>query len=125
MTTAPHALWPADRRELLACVRQLSEFYDRSPDQVSPRSRFASTCLTPQGRQESRPPDQHLGDLCIKLFWEKTLRRPWPQSWNWSVPRAIQTAVVLSASEVRRVLAAVEALDHRVCLTTLYSCGLR
>jgi integrase len=33
--------------------------------------------------------------------------------------------VILSASEVRRILAAVPALDHRVCLITIYSCGLR
>ena len=33
--------------------------------------------------------------------------------------------VVLSAAEVRRILAAVPALDHRVCLLTIYSCGLR
>ena len=32
---------------------------------------------------------------------------------------------MLSASEVRRILAAVLALDHRVCLITIYSCGLR
>ena len=33
--------------------------------------------------------------------------------------------VVLSAAEVRRLLAAVPALDHRVWLTLIYSCGLR
>ena len=33
--------------------------------------------------------------------------------------------MVLSASEVRRVLAEVAALDHRVCLILIYSCGLR
>jgi integrase len=33
--------------------------------------------------------------------------------------------VVLSATEVRRILAQVAALDHRVCLITIYSCGLR
>ena len=33
--------------------------------------------------------------------------------------------VVLSASEVRRILSAVPALDHRICLITIYSCGLR
>ena len=33
--------------------------------------------------------------------------------------------VVLSASEVRRILAQVLALDQRVCLITIYSCGLR
>ena len=33
--------------------------------------------------------------------------------------------MVLSGSETRRILEAVPALDHRVCLTTIYSCGLR
>jgi integrase/recombinase XerD len=32
---------------------------------------------------------------------------------------------ILSATEVRRMLARVPALDQRVCLTTIYSCGLR
>ena len=32
---------------------------------------------------------------------------------------------MLSAAEVRRILARVPALDHRVCLATIYSCGLR
>ena len=32
---------------------------------------------------------------------------------------------MLSASEVRGILAGVPALDHRVCLITIYSCGLR
>jgi len=33
--------------------------------------------------------------------------------------------VILSANEVRRILALMPALDQRVCLTTIYSCGLR
>jgi integrase/recombinase XerD len=33
--------------------------------------------------------------------------------------------VVLSAAEVRKILAKVEGFDHRVCLSTIYSCGLR
>jgi hypothetical protein len=33
--------------------------------------------------------------------------------------------VVFPAAEVRRVLTAVSVLDHRVCLSTIYSCGLR
>jgi integrase len=60
------------------------------------------------------------------MFWEKTLHRPWPREVQ--LVRAqpqVKLPVVLSASEVRRLLAAVTALDHRVCLTTIYSCGLR
>jgi integrase/recombinase XerD len=33
--------------------------------------------------------------------------------------------VILSANEVRRILALVPALDHRIGLATIYSCGLR
>jgi integrase len=60
------------------------------------------------------------------MFWEKSLHRPWPREVE--LVRAqpqVKLPVVLSASEVRRLLAAVTALDHRVCLTTIYSCGLR
>jgi integrase len=60
------------------------------------------------------------------LFWEKTLHRVWPHELE--LVRAnpqFKLPVVLSASEVRRVLGLVTALDHRVCLSTIYSCGLR
>jgi integrase/recombinase XerD len=33
--------------------------------------------------------------------------------------------VVLSGSEVRTILSQVQGIDHRVCLATIYSCGLR
>lgn len=60
------------------------------------------------------------------MFWEKTLRRAWPAEVG--LARAnpqFRLPVILSANEVRRILGLVKALDHRVCLTTIYSCGLR
>ena len=60
------------------------------------------------------------------MFWEKTLHRAWPVEVE--LVRAnpeFKLPVILSAAEVRRALAAVPELDHRVCLTTIYSCGLR
>jgi integrase len=62
----------------------------------------------------------------FKLFWEKTLKRPWPHELE--LVRAnpqFKLPVVLSGSEVRNILSKVEGLDHRVCLATIYSCGLR
>jgi integrase/recombinase XerD len=106
-------------------VRQLSEFYDRSPDLVSAeeiRQYFVHLKLEKKvARQTSTQA------LCaIKIFWEKTLRRPWPHELE--LIRAnpqFKLPVVLSGAETRRILEAVPALDHRVCLTTIYSCGLR
>ena len=76
-------------------------------------------------RKFSRPSSTQA--LCaIKLFWEKTLQRVWPAEVE--LARAnpqFKLPVILSAQEVRRVLAQVKGLDHRVCLTTIYSCGLR
>ena len=88
-------------------------------------------------RQEGRPPDLHAGPLrhprkrlrltrLRKLFWEKTLRRPWPAEVE--MARAnfqFKLPVVLSATETRLVLDAVTAPDHHACLSLIYSCGLR
>ena len=41
------------------------------------------------------------------------------------IPKSKQLPVVLSGEEVQRVLACVRRQRYRVCLTTIYSCGLR
>jgi integrase/recombinase XerD len=60
------------------------------------------------------------------MFWEKTLQRAWPAEVELvrATPQ-FKLPVILSAAEVRRILPCVQALDHRVALTTIYSCGLR
>jgi len=76
-------------------------------------------------KQVARPTATQFICAC-KLFWEKTLKRPWPAELE--LVRAnpeFKLPVVLSAAEVRAILAQVQAFDHRVCLTTIYSCGLR
>ncbi len=60
------------------------------------------------------------------MFWEKSLRRAWPAEVQLvrATPQ-FKLPVILSTTEVRQILAAVPALDHRVALATIYSCGLR
>ena len=116
---------PRTEEAYYACVRQLSEFYDRSPDLITTediRQYFIHLKVHEKvARQTSTQA------LCaLKLFWEKTLKRVWPHELE--LARAnpeFKLPVVLSGSEVRRILAVVPALDHRVCLITIYSCGLR
>jgi len=106
-------------------VRQLSEHFDRSPDQVSPEDlRQYFIHLKSERRFSYQSSTQAI--CAVKLFWEKTLQRPWPA--EVALARAtpqFKLPVILAATEVRKVLAAVPALDHRVALTTIYSCGLR
>lgn len=108
-----------------ACVRQLSEFYRKSPELLSPEDLRQYFIHLKIGRKFARQSSTQA--ICaIKIFWEKTLRRDWPHEVQ--LVRAnpqFKLPVVLSAEEVRSLLAAVSALDHRVALTTIYSCGLR
>jgi len=62
----------------------------------------------------------------VKMFWEKSLRRPWPAEVELvrATPQ-FKLPIILAVAEVRKILAVVPALDHRVALATIYSCGLR
>jgi site-specific recombinase XerD len=118
-------LQPRSQKSYWACVRQLSEYFDRSPELVTAEElRQYFIYLKTQRRFSRQSSTQAL--CAIKLFWEKTLQRPWPAELE--LARAtpqFKLPVILSAVEVRKVLARVEAFDHRVALTTIYSCGLR
>lgn len=116
---------PRTQKSYWACVRQLSEHFSRSPDQLSPEDLRQYFLHLKTERRFSRQSSTQA--ICaVKLFWEKTLQRPWPAEVQ--LVRAqpqFKLPVVLSAPEVRRVLRAVAAQDHRTALVTLYSCGLR
>jgi integrase/recombinase XerD len=106
-------------------VRQLSEHYGRSPELLSPED-LRQYCIHLKEHKKVARQTSTQAICAIKIFWEKTLRRPWPAEVE--LARAnpeFKLPAILSATEVRRMLARVPALDQRVCLTTIYSCGLR
>jgi integrase len=108
-----------------ACLRQLSEYYNRSPEIVTPEQLRKYFIYLKTERGFSRQSSTQA--LCaIKLFWEKTLQRTWPKDLEFArATPEFKLPVILSAGEVRTILAKVPLLDHRVALTTIYSCGLR
>ena len=103
----------------------MAEYFDTAPELVSAeqlRQYFIYLkCEKKVARQTSTQA------LCaIKIFWERSLRRVWPAEVE--MVRAqpqFKLPVVLSAPEVRQILSCAPALDQRVGLITLYSCGLR
>lgn len=118
-------LQPRSQRAYWACLRQLSEHFGRSPDRLQPEDLRQYFIHLKTERRFTRSSSTQA--LCaIKLFWEKTLQRTWPAELAFAraTPQT-RLPVILSAEEVRRILAAVPALDHRVALSTIYSCGLR
>jgi len=116
---------PRTHEAYLACVRQLAEHCGKAPEEVTAEElrRYFLHLKTERGFARSSSTQA----LCaIKLFWEKSLHRPWPAEVELARAQPqFKLPVVLAAAEVRRLLAAVSALDHRVALTTIYSCGLR
>ena len=64
--------------------------------------------------------------LCgIKFFYEHTIKRNWPTLLFIRPGHEKKLPVVLSRDEVRAILSNLELLRYRVCLTTIYACGLR
>ena len=61
----------------------------------------------------------------LRFLVEVTLARTWPVLDRIRPMRRHTLPVVLSRSEVRQLLSAVRDRRSRVCLITIYSCGLR
>lgn len=105
-------------------VRQLAEYYQKSPDQISEEELRDYFLHLKQVKKYSRSACTIA--LCgIKFFYEHTVHRDWPTIELVRPPQEHKLPVILSLEEVRRVLGLVRLQRHRVCLSTIYSCGLR
>ena len=105
-------------------VRQLAEYYGKSPEQISEEElRQYFLYLRNDNHYAS---SSCMVALCgIKFFYDHTLGRTWPQL-DFIKPRPTKRLpVVLSRAEVQRLLVCLRRSHYRVCLSTIYSCGLR
>jgi len=105
-------------------VRQLAEHCGKSPDRIT--------------EEEVRQYFLHMRDvkkyargtmtiaLCgIKFLYEKTLRAEWNVLGLVRTPYRKRPPAVLGVDEVHSILRAARPEWNRVCLSTIYSCGLR
>ena len=105
-------------------VQQLAGYFHRSPDQLNDGDLREYFLYLTNERKLSRSATTIA--LCgIKFFYERTLRQGWSTLALVRPAHEHKLPVVLSRDEVRRILARVEISTYRVCLTTIYSCGLR
>ena len=108
----------------LRAVRQLAEHYHKTPDLISEEELRQYFLYLKNVRQVSH--SSCTVALCgIKFFYVRTLRREWPTLELVRSPREKKLPVVLSVAEVGQILGRVHRMKYRVCLGTLYSCGLR
>jgi site-specific recombinase XerD len=108
----------------LRVVRQLAAYCKKSPDQITEEELrgYFLYLINEKGVSQSSVRVALSG---IKFFYLNTLRKEWPSLDLIRVPPESKLPVVLSVDEVGRVLARVLRPKYRVCLTTIYSCGLR
>jgi site-specific recombinase XerD len=105
-------------------VRQLAEHYGKSPDQISEEELRQYFLYLKNTKQASRSTCTIA--LCgIKFFYEHTLHREWPTLSFVRPPRERKLPVVLSQEEVHGILDCLRRPHYRVCLSTIYACGLR
>ena len=119
-----HGFSPQTQAAFVSGVRSLAKHFQKSPDLVSEeelRQYFLHLTLE---RRLARP--TVTSALCgIKFFFQNTLQRDWTAFKLLRPPKQKKLPVVRSREEVRQILACVRQLIYRVCLRTIYGCGLR
>ena len=105
-------------------VRQLADYYHKSPDLITEEDLRQYFLYMKNVKHYSRAATTIA--LCgIKFFFQQTLKRTWTTFELVRPPREKKLPAVLSQDEVRNILGRVRLFRYRVCLTTIYSCGLR
>ena len=117
-------LSPRTQDAYVRVVRQLAEHYDKPPDEITEEELRQYFLYLTNGKGVSA--SAFRGALCgIKFFYQYTLKREWPTLDLVRPAKEKKLPVVLSVEEVHQVLGCVRLRHYRVCLTTIYSCGLR
>jgi len=105
-------------------VRQLSEHYHKSPDQITEEELRQYFLFIKNVKQYAR--GSSTSAICgLKFFYERTLNRQWTTLGLVRAAPEKKLPVILSREEVRQILGGVRLSRYRICLSTIYSCGLR
>ncbi len=117
-------LAPKTQEAYVRAVRQLADYYNKSPDSITEEDLRGYFLYLKNEKQVSR--SAYTVALCgIKFFYERTLRQQWLVLDLVRPAKEQKLPVVLSQEEVRAILGHVRLPPYRVCLSTIYACGLR
>ena len=105
-------------------VRQLAQHYKKSPDLVS-EEELRQYFLHMKNVKKYARPTTTIAVCGIKFFFEKTLGKQRSTFELIRPAREKKLPTILSTEEVRKILSLVRLPRYRVCLSTIYSCGLR
>ncbi len=119
-----HGLAAKTQDAYLRAVKQLAEHYHKSPDLIS-EEELRLYFLYLKNEKHASPSAFTIALCGLKFFYQHTLQRAWATLELARPAREKKLPVVLSIAEVRLILGCLRRPHYRVCLTTIYSCGLR
>jgi site-specific recombinase XerD len=105
-------------------VRQLADHCHKSPDLITEEELAQYFLYLKSVKKYSRAASA-IAICGIKFFYEKTLNREFTTLKLVRAPREKKLPVILSVEEVQTILRQVRPARYRVCLSTIYLCGLR
>jgi integrase/recombinase XerD len=108
----------------LAAVQQLALHYNLSPD-ILTEEQIRQYFLFLRNERHLAPNSINVALNAVKFLYTYTLQRPWPfrDLIRPSLPHKLP--VVLSVEEVWQVLGQIRHPHYHVCLSVIYTCGLR
>lgn len=112
------------QRQYVLAVKQLAQHCNKSPELISEEELRAYFLYLARVKQ-CAPGTLKIAQAGIKFCFAITLQRQWPVLGLVRPVKAKKLPVVLSRAEVRTILGSVRAPIYRVCLSTIYGCGLR
>jgi len=117
-------LSPRTQEAYLRAVRLLAEHYGKPPDAIT-EEELRQYFLYLKNEKRASISTCRIALCGIKFFYQHSLKRAWPTLDFVRLPQEQKLPTVLSFEEVHRVLGCLRKPRYRVCLSTIYSCGLR
>lgn len=119
-----HGLSESTQKAYVYSVNNLAKYYNISPDKLTQDDIRKYFLYLVNKRKVAR--STLTVHLCgIRFFFEKTLNKEW-ETFNLIKPKKRKKLpIILSIKEIKKILDKVQNPGYRMCLTMIYSCGLR
>lgn len=114
----------ATQKSYVHVVRRLAVYYDLSPDQLTDNE-IRQYYLYLRNEKQLAWSSLQVTIQALRFFYEQTLKRKLPILEVLRTRRGKTVPVVLSSEEVQAILSQLKQPYYRVCLSTIYGCGLR
>lgn len=119
-----HGLSTGTQECYISAVRRLARHYQKPPDELSDEE-LRSYFLYLMNEKQLSSSSCKVAHYAIRFLYVQTLKRPWPPDLVVRPAKATKLPVVLSVGEVQQLLGCIRKPHYRVCLSTIYACGLR